>query len=110
MKPNFEKVHIMPIVLTITPPALTLPGVPMTQRQQAITGVIKWSVSDWNKAEYEKVQRRAESIMTSSSGKEIEAFITKLAMALQEILPNRSFSVSVGAFGIEHKAKKGGTK
>ena len=102
---KFDKFIVMPIMVPITPSTLTIPGTrPMVERQQPIGGGIKWSVKEWDKAEYEKVQSRVNSL--SAQGMSIEAFTTKLAEMMLQVLPDRDWSVNIGSFGIEHKAEK----
>lgn len=107
MKEKFEKVHIMPLVLAVTPHPLAL-ATPFPQQQQAVGGVIRWTTPKWNKVEYEKIRLTVDSIMMASQGVEIEDFVMKIAEALQKIIPDRNFSVALGSFAVEYKAKKKG--
>jgi len=102
-----SKYHIMPLVLTITPQTLSLPRTtPMVQRQEAIGGMLRWTVPEWNRLEFERVQCAVETVMASSQGMDIEMFVTKLDEAVARAIPDRDFSVQIGSFGIEHKAEK----
>lgn len=105
MTSKFEKFLVMPIVVPITPNTLALPGTkPLLERQQPIGGGIKWSVKEWDKAEYERVQSKVNTL--SAQGMSIEAFTMKLAEVMLQLLPDREWSVNIGGFGIEHKAEK----
>lgn len=100
-----QKFLMMPVVVPVTPPTLALPGTrPLLQQQQAIGGGIKWSVIEWDKAEYERVQSKVTSL--SAQGISVEAFTEKLAEAMSQLLPDRDWEISIGSFGIEHKAIK----
>lgn len=102
-----KKYHIMPIILNLTPPTLTLPYTkPMVQRQEAVGGFIKWAVAEWNQKEYEQLQNKVNTIVATSTGIRIEDFVTKLAKAVSETMPGRDFAVQLGSFGIEHKEIK----
>ena len=104
MNAKVEKFLVMPIVLPITPNTLVIPGTkPLYQQQQAIGGAVRWSVREWSEAEYKMVQGRINAIKAEGT---IEAFTAKLAETVTTILPGRDFSVTVGNFGIEHKAEK----
>lgn len=105
MKGHFEKVLIMPFVLTMTPTIALLDPTP--QQQQAVGGIIRWSSPEWSKVEYSKVQSAFDSIK-STSGMEIEEFVLKVAEVLEKILPDRNFSITLGTFAIEYKPKKKG--
>lgn len=105
MKEHFEKVFIMPFVLTMTP-TIALPG-PAPQQQQAVGGIIRWSTPEWSKVEYSKVQLAFDSIK-ATPGIEIEEFVLKVAEVLEKILPDKNFSVALGSFAIEYKPKKKG--
>lgn len=104
---TISKYHIMPLILTMTPHTLALPHtVPMAQRQEAIGGMLRWTVPEWNRLEFERVQHAVETVMASSQGIDIEVFVTKLDEAVARIIPDRDFSVQIGSFGIEYKGKK----
>jgi len=104
MTTKVQKFLVMPIVLPITPNTLVIPGTkPLYQQQQAVGGAVRWSVKEWNEAEYKMVQDRINAIKAEGT---IEAFTAKLAETVAAILPGRDFSVTVGSFGIEHKAEK----
>jgi len=106
---KFEKVHIIGLVLTFTPSTLALPHtVPLAQRQQAVTGVVKWTAPEWSKTEYERVQRTIDSVITACSGTDIEKVVIKIAEAVAKVIPDRNFTLSIGSFGIECKGKKKG--
>lgn len=110
---TFKKYHIMPLLLNITPTTLTLPQtVPLVQKQQAIGGLLKWEVLEWNKAEYERMQRKVETTLASSSGVDLEVCVEKLAKSIAEMIPNREFTLQLSSFLIEHKPEiiKGGRK
>ena len=97
----------MPILLNITPTPLTLPRtVPLVQRQEAVGGVLKWEIPEWNKVEYEKMQRKVTALAGSSSGIDLEMFIEKLAKEIAEMIPDREFTLQLSSFQIEHKPEK----
>jgi hypothetical protein len=79
---------------------------PLTQRQEAIGGLLRWTVPEWNRLEFERVQHAVETVMASSQGMDIEVFVTKLDEAVARTIPDRDFSVQIGSFGIERKAEK----
>jgi len=104
---KFEKVHIMPFALNFRPHTLSLPNTaPLVERHQTIPGIVRWKTSEWNKTEYEKVQQAVDAIAVTSMGIEIEDFVTKVAEAVGKVIPNRNFTVTLGSFAIEYKAKK----
>lgn len=104
---TMKKYHIMPIMLNLTPSALTLPHTkPMVQRQEAVGGFIKWEAAEWNQREYEQLQNKINTIVPTSTGISIEDFVMKLAKAVSEAIPSRDFTVQLGSFGIENKAKE----
>jgi len=107
MTGQFEKTLTMPLVVGLKPHSLSLPGtVPLVQQAQAVAGAVKWTAPEWDKAEYEKVQRKVEAVIAESSGMEIEKLIMKIAKAVCEAIPDRTFNVAIGSFGIEYKVKR----
>lgn len=112
MKNGFEKTLILPLVIGLRPQGLALPGtVPLAPQQQAVAGMVKWAAPEWDKAEYEKVQRTVDGTITTSPGIGVEKLVVKIAEAVHKAIPDRNFSVTIGSFGIEYKGKeKGGTK
>jgi len=105
MKGHFQKVFIMPFVLTMTPTIALLDPAP--QQQQVVGGIIRWSTPEWSKVEYSKVKFAFDSIK-STPGIEIEEFVLKVAEALEKILTDRNFSIVLGSFAVEYKPKKKG--
>lgn len=103
---KFQKFLMMPIMVPIVPDdILALPGTkPLIERQQPVGGGIKWSVPDWSKAEYERVQNKVNAL--SCRGISVEAFTMKLAELMLQLLPDRDWQVNTGSFVIEHKAEK----
>lgn len=101
---KFEKTLIMPLVVALRPHGLSLPGtVPLVQQQQAIAGAVRWVTPEWDKTEYEKMQRTVDSIVTSNPGIELEKLVMKMAEAICGVIPNRNFNLTLGSFGIERK-------
>ena len=105
---DFKKTHLMPLVMEVTPPTLTLPNTaPVAQKRVGIGGMLRWVTPEWNKEEYERVERAVNLIMSECKGKQIEDFVMELAKAAKRIIPDRNFSINLGSFGIEHKVKEG---
>lgn len=104
---KFEKTLIMPLVVALRPHGLSLPGtIPLVQQQQAIAGAVRWVTPEWDKTEYEKMQRTVDSIVTSNPGIELEKLVMKMAEAIRGVIPNRNFNLTLGSFGVDYKAKK----
>jgi hypothetical protein len=105
MTAKFEKFLIMPLALPITPTTLVLPGTkPLYQQQQIVGGLLKWSVPEWNEAEYNRVQSKVNAI--SAEGIKVENFVVKVAELMSQTFPDREFSVQIGSFIVEYKAEK----
>ena len=102
-----EKFLIMALALNVTPPALALPRtVPLVQKEEFIAGMLKWSVPEWKEAEFLRIQREVNNFISTTRNIEIQEYTAKLADKLEELLPDRSFSLSLGSFCIERKVEK----
>jgi hypothetical protein len=95
-----QKILTMPIELDITPGSIKVPGQP---RPQPIHGIIRWSVPDWDKAEYANILTEVNKLISTCFGKELYEVVEHLANLLEKRLPDRNFSISIGSFGIERK-------
>ena len=102
-----ERFLVMPLVLPMTQPTLQIPGTrPVLQQQQMIGGALKWSVPEWDKAGYERIQKAVDAFGSKVKGMEISDFANKLAEEVARLLPDREFSVNIGSFIIEYKPVK----
>jgi hypothetical protein len=100
-----RKFMVMPIMLPFQADNLILPGTrPMLQRQGILGGEIKWSVSEWDKAEYERIEGKVNTL--KGQGMSIETFTQRIAELMSLLLPDRDFSVTIGSFSIEYEHVK----
>ena len=104
----FEKFHVMPLLIGLTPTTgLALPGtVPLVQRQEALAGVLRWRISDWNEAEFQRVAQAVNDVTQKSLGKKLEEYIMILAEVVAKAIPNREFHLEVSNFGVDYKPEK----
>ena len=108
----FEKCHVMPLLLTFTPDTgLALPGtVPLVRKQEALAGVLRWRISEWNEAEYQRVEQAVNAVTQKSLGKRLEEYVMILAEAVAKAIPDGEFHLEISSFGIDYKPKKGELK
>ncbi len=104
----FEKYHVMSLLMTFTPDTgLALPGtVPLLQKQEALAGVLRWRISDWDTAEYQKVEQAVNAMTQKSLGKRLEEYAMMLAEAIAQAIPDGEFHLEISSFGIDYKPEK----
>lgn len=104
----FERYHVMPLLIGLTPTTgLALPGtVPLVQRQEALAGVLRWRISDWNEAEFARVAEAVNNMTQKSLGKKLEEYIMILAEAVAKAIPGREFHLEVSSFGVDYKPER----
>lgn len=107
MEIKFKKFLILSLVVTLRSHGLTLPGTaPLMESQETTAGAIKWPVSEWDEEEYKKMEQAVDKILRSSSGLDIMKLVRRIAEGVSEVIPGRTFSVTIGSFGIEYETVK----
>ncbi len=101
-----KKFQLIPFTIQVIPPTLTLPHTaPMVQRQVNIPGYLKWNVEKWDKAEFQMLEQKLGTLLGTNPNMEVCDFVSKLAVEIEKVLPEREFSVSIGSFSMEREAK-----